>query len=178
VDTSDGIWKGESDVQHQKLDVFFQEIEGGRCVPRSILVDLEPGVVDAVRSNKEMGSLFNPDYCITANNGAGNNWAKGYLNEGAEIVEEVLDQLRKQVEQCESLSAFQVVHSIGGGTGSGFGSLMVEKLSEDYSDKLNINYSVFPGSTFGGNSDVVVEPYNSILTLNSLIESSSAVFTI
>jgi len=41
-----------------------------------------------------------------------------------------------------------------------------------------VNFSIFPGSTFGGNSDIVVEPYNSILALNSLIESSNAVFTI
>jgi tubulin beta len=158
--------------------VFFEEVPNGRCVPRSILVDLEPGVLDALRSNKEMGSLFNPDSFVHAMNGAGNNWAKGYFNEGAEIVENVIDNVRKQVEHCESLNSFQILHSIGGGTGSGFGSLLIEKLNEQYCDKLNINYSIFPGSTFGGNSDVVVEPYNSILTLNSLIESSHAVFTI
>lgn len=54
---------------------------------------------------------------------------------------------------------------------------MLDKLNEEYCDRLNINYSVFPGSTFGGTSDVVVEPYNSILSLNSLIESSHATFT-
>jgi len=70
------------------------------------------------------------------------------------------------------------MHSIGGGTGSGLGTLILEKLSEDYCDKLCVNFSVFPGSTFGGTSDVVVEPYNSILTLNALIESSQAVFSI
>lgn len=70
------------------------------------------------------------------------------------------------------------MHSIGGGTGSGLGSLLLEKLSEDYSDKLAFTFSVFPGSTNSGVSDVVVEPYNSILTLNSLIESSSATFNL
>jgi hypothetical protein len=70
------------------------------------------------------------------------------------------------------------MHSVSGGTGSGFGSLLLDKLSEEYSDKLAINYSIFPGSLNGGPSDVVVEPYNAILTLNSLIESSKACFTI
>jgi tubulin beta len=70
------------------------------------------------------------------------------------------------------------MHSIGGGTGSGLGSLILEKLSEEYSDKLNIGFSIFPGSTNGGVSDVVTEPYNSILTLNTLIENCSAVFSI
>jgi len=76
------------------------------------------------------------------------------------------------------MQAFQIMHSIGGGTGSGLGTLILEKLSEEYSDKLCINFSIFPGSTNGGNSDVVVEPYNSILSLNALIESSSSVFSI
>lgn len=68
------------------------------------------------------------------------------------------------------------MHSIGGGTGSGFGSLLLEKLTEEYSDKLHMNFSVMPGSVYNGNSDVVVEPYNSILTLANLIENSSGVF--
>jgi len=70
------------------------------------------------------------------------------------------------------------MHSIGGGTGSGLGSLILEKVNEEYSDKLSINFSIVPGSTHGGNSDVVVEPFNSILALNTLVESSHAVFTI
>lgn len=69
------------------------------------------------------------------------------------------------------------MHSIGGGTGSGLGSLLLEKLTEEYSEKLAMNFSVMPGSTYG-NSDLVVEPYNSILTLNALIENSHGVFQI
>ena len=71
-----------------------------------------------------------------------------------------------------------MMHSLGGGTGSGLGSLLLQKLSEDYSDRMRFNFSVFPGSTNGGNSDVVTEPYNAILTLNNLIESSQASFTV
>jgi tubulin beta len=35
--------------------------------------------------------------------GAGNNWAKGNYTEGAEMVEVVLDQIRKEVENSECL---------------------------------------------------------------------------
>lgn len=55
---------------------------------------------------------------------------------------------------------------------------MLEKLSEDYSDKMLINMSVFPGSTNNGPSDVVVEPYNTILSMNSLVQWSKGVFFI
>lgn len=53
-----------------------------------------------------MGSLFRPDNFIGANNGAGNNWAKGYFNEGTEIIEEIMDIIRKEAELAESLNAF------------------------------------------------------------------------
>jgi len=70
------------------------------------------------------------------------------------------------------------MHSLGGGTGSGLGSLLLERLSEEYSDRLAFNFSIFPGSANGGNSDVVVEPYNAVLALNTLINSSQATFTV
>ena len=147
-------------------------------MPRSVLVDLEPAVLNNVKSCKKMGTLFNPDHFVGAQDGAGNNWAKGYLSYGAELIEDVLDQVRKAVELCESVQGFQIMHSIGGGTGSGLGSLILEKLSEDYCDKLTFNFSIFPGSTNGIQSDCVTEPYNSILSLNRLIEDSQATFTI
>jgi len=70
------------------------------------------------------------------------------------------------------------MHSLGGGTGSGLGSLLLERLNEEYADKLSFNFSILPGSTNGGNSDVVVEPYNSVLALNALIEHSHATFSV
>lgn len=125
-----------------------------------------------------MGRLFNPDNFVGAQDGAGNNWAKGYFSYGSELIDEVLDQVRRQVEQCESVQGFQIMHSIGGGTGSGLGSLVLEKLSEEYCDKLAFNFSIFPGSTNSVQSDCVTEPYNAIMSLNRLIEDSQACFTI
>lgn len=71
-----------------------------------------------------------------------------------------------------------MMHSIGGGTGSGMGSLLIEKLREEYPDQIAFNFSIFPGSTNGGNSDVVTEPYNSVLALNTLIENSQMIFPV
>jgi tubulin beta len=71
------------------------------------------------------------------------------------------------------LQAFQLTHSVGGGTGSGLGSLLLQKLAEEYPDKLAFNFSVFPSPAV---SNVVVEPYNAVLTSFHLIESSAATF--
>lgn len=147
-------------------------------MPRSVLVDLEPGVLNAVQGDAKLGKLFNPDTFVHSQNGAGNCWAQGYLTEGSEIIEDVLDQIRKQVELTDAMQAFQIMNSLGGGTGSGLGSLLVEKLAEEYPDRLNFTFSILPGSTNGGNSDCVTEPYNSVLAINSLLEHTSAVFPV
>lgn len=66
IDTSTGKINPEKDIQNDKVDVYFSEAQGGRYVPRSVLVDLEPGVLNAVKSNNKMGKLFNPDSFISA----------------------------------------------------------------------------------------------------------------
>ncbi len=73
------------------------------------------------------------------------------------------------------------MHSLGGGTGSGLGSLLMDKFSQEYPDKILFNFSIFPDSSSldtKATSDVVVEPYNAVMTLNSLIEASHADFVI
>ena len=44
-----------------------------RYVPRAVLVDLEPGTMDSVRSDP-FGALFRPDNFVFGQSGAGNNW--------------------------------------------------------------------------------------------------------
>lgn len=74
----------------------------------------------------------------------GNNWAKGHYTEGAELVESVLDVVRKESESCDSLQGFQLAHSLGGGTGSGMGTLLLSKIREEYPDRIMNTFSVFP----------------------------------
>ena len=50
VDTSDGRFKGDSDLQLERINVYFNEATGGRYVPRAVLMDLEPGTMDSVRA--------------------------------------------------------------------------------------------------------------------------------
>lgn len=74
--------------------IFYDNIIlGGKYVPRAVLVDLEPGTMDSVRSGP-FGQIFRPDNFIFGQSGAGNNWAKGHYTEGAELVESVLDVVR------------------------------------------------------------------------------------
>lgn len=169
-----GNYKGDQDEQIQRVDVYFSEATGGKYVPRALLVDLEPGVLEVIKSGT-IGSLFRPTNFIASQSGAGNNWAKGHYTEGAELVEQVLEVLRKEVEHADCLQGFQVCHSLGGGTGSGLGTLLMSKIREDYPDRMMCTYSVVPSPKV---SDTVVEPYNAMLSIHQLIENVDEVMCI
>merc|ERR1711918_220055 len=100
--------------------------------------------------------------------GAGNNWAKGHYTEGAELIDSDLDVVRKESEGCDCLQGFQVTHSLGGGTGSGMGTLLISKIREEYPDRIMATFSVMPSPKV---SDTVVEPYNATLSVHQLVET-------
>ncbi|RYR41252.1 hypothetical protein Ahy_A08g037654 [Arachis hypogaea] len=104
-----GKYNGQasSDIQLERINVYYNEASGGRYVPRAVLMDLEPG--------------------------------------------------------------FQVCHSLGGGTGSGMGTLLISKIREEYPDRMMLTFSVFPSPKV---SDTVVEPYNATLSIHQLVENA------
>ncbi|KAG0015651.1 alpha-tubulin, partial [Podila epicladia] len=138
-----GVYHGDSDLQLERINVYYNEASGGKYVPRAVLVDLEPGTIDAVRTGP-FGELFRPDNLIFGQSGAGNNWAKGHYTEGAELVDSVLDVVRKEAESCDCLQGFQITHSLGGGTGAGMGTLLISKIREEYPDRMMCTFSVMP----------------------------------
>nr|CAD7267838.1 unnamed protein product [Timema shepardi] len=42
-----GAYHGDSDLQLERINVYYNEASGGKYVPRAILVDLEPGTMDS-----------------------------------------------------------------------------------------------------------------------------------
>ncbi|KAI0648941.1 beta-tubulin 2 [Trametes meyenii] len=169
----DGHYKGDDPLQLARAGVFFTEVElsgsATKYVPRSVQIDLENGVCDRIRSGP-MGHLFRPDTYITGNTGAGNNWAKGFYTEGAELMDNILELVRKQTEATDALQGFQILHSLGGGTGAGLGSLLLSKFREvEYPDRILQTYSILPSPKV---SETVVEPYNALLSVHQLVENS------
>jgi tubulin alpha len=154
------------------FNTFFSETKGGKHVPRAIFVDLEPSVVDEVRSGAYR-KLFNPDQLLTGKEDAANNYARGHYTVGKELVDITLDRIRKLADGCTGLQGFLIFHSVGGGTGSGFGSLLLERLSVDYGKKSKLDFCVYPSPQV---STAVVEPYNSVLSTHSLLEHTDVAF--
>jgi len=136
------------------------------------MVDLEPSVVDEVRTGAYR-QLWHPEQLITGKEDAANNYARGHYTIGKELVDVTLDRIRKLSENCTGLQGFIVFHSVGGGTGSGFGSLLLERLSVDYGKKSKLDFCVYPSPQV---STAVVEPYNSVLSTHSLLEHTDVAF--
>jgi tubulin beta len=163
-----GHFYGNSILPYQRLDVYYESGPNGVFVPRTVCCDLEPGAINDIRSSN-IGRLFNPDSFVIGRHGAGNNWARGHYTEGADLLDELLDVTRKQVENCDCIQGFQVVHSIGGGTGSGMGSLLFQKLKEEYQQQVINTFTVIPSPKV---SETVVEPYNAVLSLADMIQTT------
>ncbi|CAL4122244.1 unnamed protein product [Meganyctiphanes norvegica] len=153
---------------------FFNETGHGKHVPRAVFIDLEPTVVDEVRTGAYR-KLFHPEQMISGKEDAANNYARGHYTIGKEYIDTVSDRIRKIAESCTGLSGFLIFHSFGGGTGSGFTSLLMERLSIEFGKKSKLEFSIYPSPLLGSS---VVEPYNSILTTHTTIEHSDCCFMV
>lgn len=84
------------------------------------------------------------------------------------------------------MQGFQIVHSLGGGTGSGMGTLLIQKLREEFPDKMICTFSVIPSPNVIFDlltyllkvSDQLMEPYNAGLALRYLTEDADQVFCV
>merc|ERR1712238_615166 len=70
-----GTYHGDSDLQLERINVYYNEASVG---------------------SGPYGQVFRPDNFVFGQSGAGNNWAKGHYTEGAELVDSVLDVVRKE----------------------------------------------------------------------------------
>jgi len=159
-------------VADSSFNTFFSETPSGKHVPRAVYVDLEPTVCDELRSGA-YSKMYHPDQIISGKEDAANNYARGHYTIGKEMVDSVLDRIRKLADNCEGLQGFMVFHATGGGTGSGFGSLLLERLSVEYGRKSKLSFAISPSPQV---STSVVEPYNSVLSTHSLLEHADVTF--
>ena len=156
------------------FNTFFSETGAGKHVPRAVFVDLEPTVVDEVRTGTYR-QLFHPNQLLSGKEDAANNYARGHYTIGKEMIDQTEDHIRKLTEQCTGLQGFIVFHSFGGGTGSGFTALIMEKLSLEFGKKTKLSFSIYPAPQV---STAVVEPYNSVLFAHTTLEHSDVAFMV
>ncbi len=159
------------------MSSFFKNENNTSEIPilkaRCLVVDTEEGVINQLMKS-ELSELFNNKHFIKGVSGAGNNWAHGNFEYGPYYKESILKQISTLLEECDSPQCFMFTHSIGGGTGSGLGTYIIKTLSEEFPELYRFSATVFPSE----DDDVITSPYNSMLSLNELIEYSDCVMPI
>ena len=121
------------------------------------------------------GELFKKDLLMTGKEDAANNYARGHYTIGKEMVDTAMDKVRKLADQCSGFQGFLIFHSFGGGTGSGFTSLFLDKLSMEYGKKSKIGFSIYPSPRI---STAIVEPYNSVMFAHSTFDHYDVSFLV
>lgn len=140
---------------------------------RAVLIDMEEGVVNEILQGP-LRDIFDSRQLITDISGSGNNWAVGHKIFGSLYQEQILEKLRKSAEQCDCLQCFFIIHSMGGGTGSGLGTFLLKVLEDEFPEVYRFVTSVYPS----GEDDVITSPYNSILAMKELSEHAHCVLPI
>jgi len=159
--------RGENaNLEDTYFQTFYEETAAGQYVPRNLYVDLEPTVLDDVRRGPSSG-LFHSEFLINGKEDAANNFARGHYTVGKEIMDKVNDRLRKMVDNSENVQGFIVTHSVGGGTGSGLGMLILERIAVDFRKKSKLGFEIYPSPNI---STCIVEPYNGLLSTHWLLD--------
>jgi len=158
-------------IEDDPHNTFFAEV-GERNVPRCVFVDLEPSVCDDIKTG-QYREMFNPDSMICNKEDAASNYARGHYTVGKEIIDKVMDKIRRLADQCTGLQGFFVYHGVGGGTGSGTTALLLERMAQDYPNKPKLSFSNYPSPMV---STAVVEPYNGVLMTHNLLEFTNVTF--
>lgn len=137
---------------------------------RAVLIDMEEGVLNnLLRSN--LGELFLSTELIGDVSGAGNNWATGFHFYGERHKDRIVEAVRREAEMCDCLQSFFILHSMGGGTGSGLGTRTLALLAEHFPEVYRFVVPVYPSN----DDDVITSPYNTVLAMNQITEHANCV---
>jgi len=147
-----------------------------KYVARSILVDMEPKVINECYTSQKIKNLWEYDKNMSfyKQEGSGNNWAFGHNIHGPDCREPVLELFKRQLERTDYLDSVIFFQSLAGGTGSGLGSYLLEAVRDEFPDVCIMNIAVVPHLT----GEVIVQNYNATFTLSKLYEHSDAILLI
>mmetsp|Transcript_8227 Transcript_8227/g.16202 ORF Transcript_8227/g.16202 Transcript_8227/m.16202 type:complete len:336 (+) Transcript_8227:3576-4583(+) len=165
----DGMLAADSTTDTSShVESFFRVNESGKHTPRAIFIDTDSNATDALAAG-QYGSIY--ENVIGGNKNSSNLFSKGSRMLPQDLSESLTDSLNKQVENCDSFEGFLLYHSTGGGTGSGTSALILNSLADTMPGSTVLDFPVFPCPQL---SNSVLDPYNSTLLLNSVLEKATA----
>ncbi|KAL5262152.1 hypothetical protein ACHWQZ_G007749 [Mnemiopsis leidyi] len=140
---------------------------------RAVLIDMEEGVLNGLLQSN-VGELFNSTELIKDVSGAGNNWATGFHFYGNNYREQIIEAIRRECELCDCLQSFFILHSMGGGTGSGLGSRTLSLIADNFPDVFRFVIPVYPSA----DDDVITSPYNTTLAMKQISEFGNCIMPV
>ncbi|KAK2963634.1 putative Tubulin alpha chain [Blattamonas nauphoetae] len=155
-------------LESEAMQKVFEETNLGKYRPRAVLVDVEPTATDAIRSG-QCRDLFVSDQIVSGTGSTNNTFFGSFGGVNHSVLEESLDVIRQMAERCSNLEGFMLFHAIGGGTGSGLGTRLLEELLDRFEKSQNLTFCVLPSPQPQSPS---FEAYNTLLALNSLLNVS------
>eukprot|EP01083_Nonionella_stella_P186801 684969_1 len=189
-----GKWTGnvhhDTDKQTlHKINTYFKHNpKSDRYIPRSMFIDIDESTLDEIRTSYLASLLDTP--CII---GSGYNqpsvlFPKGYSTNGLDLIDTVMDTMRKEIESCDTFEGIHLIHAISGGWGSGFGSLLLSRFADDYPRRSTFSTSLFPsirtssrywysrsstssGARLHAHHNSNIEIYNTVFAINELMDT-------
>ena len=134
---------------------------------------MEDSVVNSSLGSN-IGEIFDPGLSITSQSGSGNNWATGFCEYGSQYREAIYDSLRNAAEKCDAMGSWFLIHSMGGGTGSGLGTNILQILRDEFPRTERLVTSVYPSK----DDDVITSPYNTVLAMQQLTDNADSVIPV
>ncbi|XP_038548540.1 tubulin delta chain [Micropterus salmoides] len=152
---------------------FFHHTAQGDLVARAVLVDMEPKVINRSISRAAKSGMwrYGETSHFSQKQGSGNNWANGFCVHGPRHRDVVEELVRREAERCDRLAGLMAMMSVAGGTGSGVGTYVTQCLRDVYPKSFILNHLTWPYGT----GEVIVQNYNSVLTLAHLYQLSDAI---
>ena len=164
----DGTPADDSSIASMSLanrrSAMFRECNDGRYAANAVIVDSEIGDINTLRQS-QYRDIF-PERQTQYLKETACSFGRGYHTTGKETIDETLGSIRKLTESFDNFKGFSVVTSLESGLGSGFGSLLLERLSVDYGKKLKFCSALLPHL----GTNVIVGYYNAVLSIHSQIE--------
>ncbi|OTF69656.1 Group 33 mite allergen-like protein (alpha tubulin) [Euroglyphus maynei] len=176
IETDGQIDNQRNRNENEILDTMFNEASRtGYYVPRTVMVDNDPSVIDQILSGPKGKNLFSSRMTVTGNEDAANNFSRGFYTLSSKILPPTIDVIRKSVELCDSFQGFLMFNSFGGGTGSGFSARLIDQLETMFNgDRIQrLEFNVFPSPRL---STAIVEPYNALFRAHHSLARSNCMF--
>lgn len=145
---------------------LFSNTSSGKHVPRAVFVDSEPSVIDRIRTGTHR-QLWHPEQLITGKENASGRYACGKYRAGLEYIDRIMDRTRKLTDACDDLQGFIVMMGVGGGTGSGLGAAILERLTQAYRGLPKMVFAVYPQAN--SSATPIVAPYNALFSLSDVM---------